>query len=163
MDRGGMAAVDLHEGLESTLVMLGHKLKQTTIRVVRDYDRDLPPVTGSGGELNQVWTNLLDNAMDALGERGTITIATRRDGDCAEVAISDDGPGIPQETVQRIFDPFFTTKEVGAGTGLGLSITYSILKEYGGDITVSSKKGKGATFQIELPFAAEQPPEAPLL
>ena len=97
MDRGGLVEVDLHEGLESTLVILGHKLKHTTIKVVRDYDRTLPKLTIRGSELNQVWTNLLDNAIDALGDSGTITIATRREGDCAIVEISDDGPGIPAE------------------------------------------------------------------
>jgi signal transduction histidine kinase len=150
MDRGGMAEIDLHEGLESTLVMLGHKLKHTSIEVVRDYDRSLPHVTVNGGELNQVWTNLLDNAIDALGERGTITITTRRDGNCAEIAISDDGPGIPQETVPRIFDPFFTTKEIGTGTGLGLATARRIVVDrHDGSLTVQSAPG-ATTFLVRL-------------
>ena len=96
MDRGELVEADLHEGLESTLVILGHKLKHTPIKVVRDYDRSLPKLMIRGSELNQVWTNLIHNAIDALGETGTITITTRRDGDCAVVDISDDGPGIPR-------------------------------------------------------------------
>ena len=115
MDRGELVEVDLHEGLETTLVVLGHKLKHTSIEVVREYDRTLPKLTVRGSELNQVWTNLLDNAIDALGEHGTITIATRRDGGCALVEIADDGPGIPPEDRDRVFDSFFTTKDVGAG------------------------------------------------
>src|ERR1700733_9711450 len=112
MDRGGLVEVDLHEGLETTLTVLAHKLKHTQIKVVRDYDRTLPKLTVRGSELNQVWTNLLDNAIDALGEEGTITVTTKRDGNCAVVEISDDGPGISEEVAGRIFDPFFTTKDV---------------------------------------------------
>ena len=104
-------------------------------------------------------------ARDALvdAKRKTIRIASSRDAERITISFSDTGPGIPRELQQRIFDPFFTTKEVGTGTGLGLSITYSILKEYGGDISVDSEPGKGAAFVIELPFAAEMPPEEPLL
>jgi signal transduction histidine kinase len=150
MDRGGMVAVDLHEGLESTLVILHHKLKQTSIAIVRDYDRSLPRVTVNAAELNQVWTNLLDNAIDALGERGTITVTTRRDGDCAEIAISDDGPGIPGDTVQRVFDPFFTTKEIGTGTGLGLATARRIVVDrHDGSLTVTSRPG-ATTFLVRL-------------
>ena len=105
MDRGELVEVDLHEGLETTLDVLGHKLKHTTIEVVRDYDRTLPKLTVRGSELNQVWTNLLDNAIDALGESGTITITTRRDGDCAVVDIADDGPGIPAEVARAHLRP----------------------------------------------------------
>ena len=96
MDRGALVEVDLHEGLETTLTVLSYKLKHTTIALVRDYDRALPKLTVRGSELNQVWTNLLDNAIDALGEQGTITITTRADGDCAVVEIADDGPGHPR-------------------------------------------------------------------
>ena len=137
MDRGDLVEVDLHEGLETTLAVLGYKLKHTTIEVVRDYDRTLPKLTVRGSELNQVWTNLLDNAIDALGERGTITIATRADGDCAVVEIADDGPGIPDELATRIFDPFFTTKDVGHGTGLGLATARRIVVErHDGSLTL---------------------------
>src|SRR5205814_6026221 len=127
MDRGGVVQADLHEGLETTLTVLGHKVKHTRIQVQRDYDRTLPPLTVYGSELNQVWTNLLDNAIDALGEQGTITIATRRDGACALIEISDDGPGIPPEAIDHVFDDFFTTKDVGQGTGLGLATARRIV------------------------------------
>jgi signal transduction histidine kinase len=152
MDRGGLVEVDLHEGLETTLMVLAHKLKHTRIEVVRDYDRTLPKLTVSGSELNQVWTNLLDNAIDALGEQGTITVATRRDGSCAVVEISDDGPGIPAEVAGRIFDPFFTTKDVGKGTGLGLATARRIVVDrHGGSLTLEDQPGR-TSFQVRLPF-----------
>jgi len=152
MDRGDLVEIDLHEGLETTLVVLGHKLKHTAIDVVRDYDRDLPRLTVRGSELNQVWTNLLDNAIDALGAQGTITIATRADGSCAVIEIADDGPGIPPGTTERIFDPFFTTKDVGQGTGLGLATARRIVAErHDGSLTVESAPGR-TTFRVRLPF-----------
>lgn len=152
MDRGGLVETDLHEGLETTLVMLGHKLTHTEIDVVRDYDRELPKLTVRGSELNQVWTNLLDNAIDALGSQGTIAVTTRRDGDCAVIAIADDGPGIPAEISQRIFDPFFTTKDVGRGTGLGLATARRIIVDrHGGSLTVESEPGR-TIFLVRLPF-----------
>ncbi len=151
MDRGESVEVDVHEGLESTLTLLGHKLKHTSIEVRRDYDRDLPTLTVHGSELNQVWTNLLDNAIDALGEQGTITITTRRDGPCVVVDVADDGPGIPEDVRDRIFDPFFTTKDVGAGTGLGLDTARRIVQDrHHGTLAVDS--GNGATvFHVWLP------------
>ncbi|HEY2631798.1 MAG TPA: ATP-binding protein [Solirubrobacteraceae bacterium] len=153
MDRGDLVEVDLHEGLETTLTVLGHKLKHTEIRVLRDYDRSLPKLMVRGSELNQVWTNLLDNAIDALGERGTITIATHADGNCAVVDISDDGPGIPEEAVARIFDPFFTTKDVGQGTGLGLVTARRIVVDrHDGSLTLDAKLGR-TTFSVRLPFS----------
>ena len=152
VDRGDVVEVDLHEGLETTLVVLGHKLKHTSIDVVRDYDRTLPKLTIRGSELNQVWTNLLDNAIDALGEGGTITIATRRDGDAAVVEIGDDGPGIPPEVRERIFDSFFTTKDVGSGTGLGLATARRVVVDgHDGALTVDSQPGR-TTFQVRLPI-----------
>ena len=152
MDRGGLVEVDLHEGLETTLTVLNHKLKPTAICVRRDYDRTLPKMTVHGSELNQVWTNLLDNAIAALGERGTITIRSRRDGDSAVVAFTDDGPGIPEDVRDRIFDPFFTTKDVGLGTGLGLSTALQIVAErHGGSLTVESEPGH-TTFAVRLPL-----------
>ena len=153
VDRGDVVEVDLHEGLETTLVVLGHKLKHTSIDVVRDYDRTLPKLTIRGSELNQVWTNLLDNAIDALGEGGTITIATRRDGDAAVVEIGDDGPGIPPEVLARVFDPFFTTKGVGEGTGLGLDTARRIVQErHRGSLSVTSTAGR-TVFSVWLPLA----------
>jgi signal transduction histidine kinase len=152
LGRGELVEVDLHEGLETTLTVLGHKLKHTQIRVVRDYDRELPRLTGHGSELNQVWTNLLDNAIDALGEEGTITITTRSDGDSAVVEITDDGPGMPDEVAQRIFDPFFTTKEVGRGTGLGLATARSIVADrHDGTLELATEPGR-TTFSVHLPL-----------
>jgi signal transduction histidine kinase len=153
MDRGDVVEVDVHEGLETTLVVLGHKLKHTSIRVVRDYDRALGRITVRGSELNQVWTNLLDNAIDALGEQGTITITTREEGACVRVDISDDGPGIDPEIRDRIFDSFVTTKEVGQGTGLGLSTARRIVVDrHLGSLTVESEPG-ATTFHVWLPHA----------
>ncbi len=152
LDRGDLVEVDLHEGLETTLTVLGFKLKHTALEVVRDYDRSLPRLTVRGSELNQVWTNLLDNAIDALGERGTITIATRADGGCAVVEIGDDGPGIPEDLAGRIFDPFFTTKDVGHGTGLGLATARRIVVErHDGSLTLESRPGR-TVFRVRLPF-----------
>jgi signal transduction histidine kinase len=152
MDRGGLVEVDLHEGLETTLVVLGHKLKHTSIDVVRDYDRSLPKLTVRGSELNQVWTNLVDNAVQALGEHGTITIRTHREGSCAIVEVADDGPGIPPEIREHVFDEFFTTKTAGAGTGLGLATAKRIVVDrHDGSLTVDSEPGR-TTFRVSLPF-----------
>jgi signal transduction histidine kinase len=153
MDRGELVEVDVHEGIETTLVVLGHKLKHTTIEVVRDYDRAIPKATVHGSELNQVWTNLLANAIDALGDGGTITISTRLDGDCLEVDIADDGPGVPEDARDRIFDPFFTTKDVGSGTGLGLDTTRRIVVDrHGGSLQLLSPDGGGALFRVRVPL-----------
>jgi signal transduction histidine kinase len=153
MDQGDVVDVDVHEGLETTLVVLGHKLKHTKIEVVRDYDRALPKLIARGGELNQVWTNLLDNAIAALGETGTITISTRQEGDCAVIEIGDDGPGIPAASIDRIFDPFYTTKGVGEGTGLGLDTARRIVQErHRGSLSVTSQPGK-TVFSVWLPLA----------
>jgi len=152
MDRGDVVEVDLHEGLETTLTILGHKLKTTRIKIMREYDRQLPKLVILGSELNQVWTNLLDNAIDALGQTGTITIATRADGECAVVEISDDGNGIPDDVSGRIFDPFFTTKDVGRGTGLGLATSRRIVVDrHGGSLTLNARPGR-TTFSVRLPF-----------
>jgi signal transduction histidine kinase len=152
MDRGELVEVDLHEGLETTLAVLGYKLKHTQIELVREYDRALPKLTVRGSELNQVWTNLLDNAIDALGQRGTITIATHADGDCAVVEIADDGPGVPDDVAGQIFDPFFTTKDVGSGTGLGLATARRIVVDrHDGSLTLDTKPGH-TTFRVRLPF-----------
>ncbi len=159
LDRGELVEVDVHEGLETTLTVLGHKLKHTRIAVVRAYDSSLPKLTVRGGELNQVWTNLLDNAIDALGESGTITIATSLDGGCVRVDIGDDGPGIDPTVRERIFDPFFTTKEVGQGTGLGLDTARRIVVgRHRGSIEVQSEPGR-TVFNVWLPL---QPAQLPL-
>ena len=152
MDRGDLVEVDLHEGIETTITILGHKLKQTTIQIVREYDRTLPLLTVRGSELNQVWTNLLDNAIDALGQTGTITVATRSEAGQAIVEITDDGPGIPPEAKSHVLDAFFTTKDVGQGTGLGLATVYRIVVDrHAGSLTFSSEPGR-TTFRVSLPF-----------
>jgi signal transduction histidine kinase len=154
MDRGEVIDADVHEGLETTLVVLGYKLKHTSIQIERDYDRSIPPVTMRGSELNQVWTNLIDNAIDALGQSGTITIRTRRDGPCAVVDLEDDGPGIPADVGERIFEPFFTTKGVGQGTGLGLDTAHRIVEQrHHGSLTVDSEPGR-TVFHVRLPLDA---------
>jgi signal transduction histidine kinase len=152
MDRGELIQVDVREGLDSTLTLLKHKLKHTQIEVERDYDPTLGRLTVHGAELNQVWTNLLDNAIDTLGDSGRITITTRADGDCAEIDIADDGPGIPAEIRDRVFDPFFTTKEVGSGTGLGLDTARRIVVErHHGSLTLESRPGR-TVFRARLPI-----------
>jgi signal transduction histidine kinase len=155
MDQAGEKEVDLHEGLESTLTMMHHELKHG-INVRREYDRSLPKICAKGSDLNQVWTNLIDNAIDALAEqakagRGQITVRTARDGAFLLVDIIDNGPGIPPEVKNRIFDPFFTTKQVGEGTGLGLDTVYRIVRQHGGDVRVDSHPGE-THFQVRLPI-----------
>jgi len=155
MDQGSVQDVDVHEGLESTLTILGHKLKRGAVEVVRDYGEGLPRVRAAGSELNQVWTNLLDNAIDALGGEGTLTVRTRPGpgGAGVEVAIADTGAGIAPELSERIFDPFFTTKEVGAGTGLGLDTARRIVADrHRGALTLHSDgPGRGTVARVVLP------------
>ena len=152
LDRGGVVEVDIHEGIEMTLKLLQHRLKHTSIEVVRRYDRELPRMTVYGSALNQVWTNLIVNAIDALGELGTITITTLRDGDCIEVHVEDDGPGIPPEVRERIFDAFVTTKDVGQGTGLGLTMSWQIVVDrHNGSLTVESEPGH-TLFRVRMPI-----------
>ena len=154
MDRGEVVEVDVPEGIENTLTILGHKLKKTTIEITRDYDGSLGKITAHGAELNQVWTNLLDNAIDALGSSGHITIVTRADGDCAEVDIIDDGPGVPPDLLDHVFDPFFTTKEVGRGTGLGLdSARRIVVDRHHGSLTLTSEPGH-TQFRVRVPLNA---------
>ena len=145
--------IDLHEGLDNTLVILRPRL-QEGVDIRRDYCADLPLVPAYGAELNEVWTNLLGNAVDAVDGKGTITIRTRRDGEWVVVEIDDDGPGIPDEAKTRIFDPFFTTKEPGKGTGLGLATSYSIVTDkHHGRISVESRPGL-TRFIVRLPLEA---------
>jgi signal transduction histidine kinase len=152
-------SVDLHEGLDNTLVILRNKLK-VGITVNRQYGSDIPAVEAYGSELNQVWTNILDNAADAMGGKGEISIRTLRQNDRVVVEIEDNGPGIPEAIQSRIFDPFFTTKEPGKGTGLGLSTSYSIIKKkHKGEIQLESRPGF-TRFTIKLPL--EQPLSATL-
>jgi signal transduction histidine kinase len=151
MDNATSKKVDVHEGLNSTLIMLGHKLKKGDVEVVRDYEKDLPHVCGHAGELNQVWTNLLDNAIDAVDGQGRITVRTASENGRVLVEVADDGPGIPEDVRKRIFEPFYTTKDVGKGTGLGLDISYRVVVEdHKGDIRVLSEPGD-TRFQVRLP------------
>jgi signal transduction histidine kinase len=155
MDRGKLQRLDVHDGLESTLAMLGHKLK-TGITVHREYDRSLPQICASGSELNQVWTNLVDNAAAAMQGRGNLWIRTARDGDdSVRVEVADDGPGIAPEVMPRIWEPFFTTKGVGEGTGLGLDIARRIVERgHGGEIRAASRPGDtrfSVTLRIDGP------------
>lgn len=149
LDRAPYQVVDVHDLLSSTLLMLSAKLKGVT--VVKRYDKALPEIGAYAAELNQVWTNLIDNAAAAMNGSGTLTITTRRDGDCVLVEIGDTGPGIPPAIRNRIFEPFFTTKPVGEGTGLGLDIAWRIVvNKHHGDLSVESSPGD-TRFQVRLP------------
>jgi C4-dicarboxylate-specific signal transduction histidine kinase len=161
--RVSIEQVDVDDVIERSLLLVQEQLRLRGIEVELELCPDELLVVANPIQLEQVFINLLTNARDALADskRKTIRIASSRDDERIRIAFSDTGPGIPRELQQRIFDPFFTTKEVGTGTGLGLSITYSILKEYGGGISVDSRPGKGATFLVELP-ADEEPLEEPL-
>jgi signal transduction histidine kinase len=151
MDQAPIQAVDVHEGLDDTLVMLRSKLKGG-INVQRDYAADLPPIQAYGSELNQVWTNIIDNATAAMQGQGEIILRTGREGKWVVVEIEDNGPGIPAEIQPKIFDPFFTTKPPGEGTGLGLNISHNIIvQKHQGQISVSSQPGR-TCFQIKLPL-----------
>ena len=153
MDRAPFQVVDVHELLDSTLVMLARKIGDG-VRVVKDYDRGLPPLPAYAAELNQVWTNLIDNAVQAMGGSGTLTVRTSREDDCLVVGIGDSGPGVPAEITGRIFEPFFTTKPVGEGTGLGLDISWRIVvNKHHGDIRVASTPGD-TWFLVRLPLTA---------
>jgi signal transduction histidine kinase len=156
MDRAPHQVVDVHELLDSTLLMLGRKIGDD-IKVVKDYDRTLPKIPAYAAELNQVWTNIIDNAVSAMDGGGTLTVRTARDEDYLLVEIGDTGPGVPEEIRPRIFEPFFTTKAVGEGTGLGLDISWRIVvNKHHGDLRVESVPGD-TRFQVRLPLVAEEP------
>ncbi len=151
LDQAPIQQVDVHEGLDNTLVILRHKLK-AGITVVRNYAPDLPRIEAYASELNQVWTNLIDNAADAMKGQGRLTLRTYRRDERVVVEVADDGPGIPPEVQPRIFDLFFTTKPTGSGTGLGLHIAYnSVVHKHRGQITLTSRPG-ATTFQVVLPI-----------
>jgi signal transduction histidine kinase len=150
MDQAPVQEVDIEHSLETTLTIMHHKLKRG-ITVARDYAPNLPKVMANGSELNQVWTNLIDNAADAMKGAGTLTIRTARENDFVLVEIADNGPGISPEVKSRIFDPFFTTKGVGEGTGLGLDIVNRIVKNARGQVNVISSPGD-TRFQIRIPI-----------
>ena len=152
MDRAELQYVDIHQGIEDTIKLLGHKLKEG-VTISRDYDSNIPPIEVHGSELNQVWTNLIDNAIDAMNGKGTIIIRTSHHQELVRVEIEDNGPGIPETIRTKIFDPFFTTKEVGKGTGLGLDIVQRIINNRcNGKIDLESKPGK-TIFRIQLPLS----------
>ena len=177
MDRAALQEVDVHDGLDTTLTVLGHRLRRTEIDVVRAYGEGVPRICVYGSELNQVWTNLLVNAIDALGTTGRIEIATaawedersgdevERSGDevsgrgrGVEVRITDDGPGIPPDVERHIFEPFFTTKPVGSGTGLGLDTAHRIVCDrHEGDLSFTSRPGE-TVFRVRLPRAPRTAP-----
>ncbi|HEX6336997.1 MAG TPA: ATP-binding protein [Jiangellaceae bacterium] len=150
LDRAPQQDVDIHAGLDDTLTILQHRLPPG-VTVVREYAADLPAVSAYGGQLNQVWTNLLDNAIAAVGETGRITVRTQRVDNGVVVEVADDGPGIPEDLLGRVFDPFVTTKPPGQGTGLGLSISHQIVTDvHGGRLTVRSQPSD-TVFSAELP------------
>jgi signal transduction histidine kinase len=152
MDRAAHQWIDVHGGLKSTLVMLTHKIGDG-ITVVKDFDRSLPQIPAHPAELNQVWTNLIDNAVQAMDGVGTLTIKTYLDDDHVVVSVGDTGPGVPEELRKRVFEPFFTTKAVGEGTGLGLDISYRIVVNgHGGDIVLNSEPGN-TRFLVRLPLS----------
>lgn len=151
MDQASLQDVDVNEGIEDTLTILTHKLKQGIV-VTREYDCNLPRIYAYGSELNQAWTNLIDNAIDAMDGKGQLWIRTLKDSNCILVEIADNGSGIPPEIKTRIFEPFFTTKGVGKGTGLGLEIAYRIIvKRHKGNIHFDSKPGD-TRFRVHLPI-----------
>jgi signal transduction histidine kinase len=150
MDESPMQEIDIHEGIESTLTMLGYKLKK--MEVVRAFDRSVPRIMAYGSELNQVWTNLIDNAIDAADGSGKICVGTFLEDNQVVVEVVDNGRGIPAEVQARIFEPFFTTKGVGSGTGLGLLISHRIVaNRHGGEIEFESKPGE-TRFKVRLPL-----------
>src|SRR5574341_950839 len=151
LDQAAVQEVDIHEGLDNSLIMLHHKIKDG-VTVIRDYAPDLPKITAYASELPQVWTNLIDNAVDAMKGSGELRIQTRHEDDHVVVAITDNGPGIPPEIQPRVFDTFFTTKAPGAGTGLGLHISYTIIEKHHGQIRLTSRPGE-TTFEVSLPLA----------
>ncbi|MGA7560281.1 MAG: ATP-binding protein [Terriglobales bacterium] len=153
MDQAPVQNVDIVKSLETTLTILNHKLKRG-VTVVRDYQRIPLMVNSFGSELNQVWTNLIDNAIDAMGGQGELRVRTYRSDDCVVVEIGDNGPGISPEVQPHIFEPFFTTKGVGEGTGLGLDTVQRIVKKHRGNIQVTSQPGD-TRFQVWLPLAED--------
>jgi signal transduction histidine kinase len=150
MDQASMKEVDLRQGLENTLTILNHKLKDG-VTVVREYDENLPRICAYGGELNQIWTNLMVNAIEAMHRKGELRVRTARELDRVLVEIGDNGPGIPSDVLPHIFEPFFTTKGVGEGTGLGLDTVCRIIRNHHGEIRVTSHPGD-TRFQVYLPL-----------
>ena len=156
-DRAAQADIDVHEGLKSTIMMLKHKITASgKITLVKELAEGLPKVPAYPAELNQVWTNLIDNAVQAMPDGGTLTIRTALEPDDVLIEIGDTGTGIPKDLQERIFEPFFTTKPVGEGTGLGLDISYRVIAQrHGGDLRVESVPGN-TRFQVRLPLVTPE-------
>jgi two-component system NtrC family sensor kinase len=154
LDEAELKTVDIHEGIEDTLVLIHHELKHN-ITIVKDYG-DIPPISCFPSQLNQVFLNFLVNSKQAIKDKGTIRISTFAKNKKVHIKFSDDGVGIPKESLRRIFDPGFTTKGIGVGTGLGLSISYNIIQNHRGEIKVESEWGKGTDFLIILPMDLEE-------
>jgi signal transduction histidine kinase len=156
MDRSyDMQPTDIHDGLDSTIVLLNHKIKQKNIHVVKNYFENVPQVEAFAGELNQVWTNIIDNALDAMDKGGTLSVTTSIERNMVKVSIVDTGHGIPKDIKDKIFDPFFTTKPVGSGVGLGLEMVKRIVLKHHGDIKVSSEPGK-TEFIVCIPIPGKE-------
>jgi len=159
MDRtNGMQPTDIQKDIENTITLLGHKLREKNITVIRNFCKDMKQIPAYVGELNQVWTNLLDNAIFAVPKNGEITIETKCNANDITVRVIDNGPGIPQEIVSRIYDPFFTTKKVGEGTGIGLDIVLRVIKRHDAEINVSSVPGR-TVFTVCIPFTKKEKSE----
>lgn len=155
MDQGhARQLADIHEGIENTLVILGYKLRHNNIQLIKTYGEAVPSIKIGVGEINQVWTNLIDNAVDAMAVNGNgvLEIATSVEDGCLKVVITDNGPGIPEEIKNRIFEPFFTTKEIGKGTGLGLDIALNIIRQHKGSVKLYSVPGQ-TSFMVYLPLS----------
>jgi len=151
LDRASHQWIDVHDGIISTLILFKHKMGDN-VKIVKEFDRTLPKIPAHPAELNQVWTNLIDNAVQAMNGEGTLTIRTFREGDCVVVEVGDTGPGIPDNLKRRVFEPFFTTKPVGEGTGLGLDISYRIVvNRHRGDLRLTSQPGD-TRFRVLLPL-----------
>jgi predicted CoA-binding protein/anti-sigma regulatory factor (Ser/Thr protein kinase) len=153
LDQAPVQLVDIHEGLNNTLILLRSKLK-SGVNVLREFASQLPRIQAYGSELNQVWTNIIDNAIAAMDGKGEIIIRTRQEGDWIVVEIEDNGPGIPEEVKNKIFEPFFTTKPPGEGTGLGLNIIANVIQRHSGEVQVHSRPGQ-TIFEIRLPVNFE--------
>ncbi|MDH3462923.1 MAG: ATP-binding protein, partial [Acidimicrobiia bacterium] len=140
--------IDPTSGIKDTLILLKHKLRE--VEVVLDFEEGLDHIEAPGRDLNQIWTNLIDNAADAMEEGGTLTITAQNMGDNVVITVADTGTGMPAEVAERIFDPFYTTKEPGKGTGLGLHTVHSIIHRIGGEISVDTSP-QGTTFTVTVP------------
>ena len=153
--------LDVNKLLNDTLQLLEPQLRKSNDEIKKDYTDSPPLIRGNGGKLQQVFTNLILNARDAMFDGGSITLSTAGDGNGQVIVeVADTGEGIPAENLSKVFDPFFTTKGVGNGTGLGLAVSYGIVQEHGGSIEVTSQKGEGAKFRLVFPAAQEEPQRA---